>query len=920
MKTVRFFFMTVMIFFAAKFCHADTFIETQTGGELFIFTLQNGMTIFFAPDSTSALVRTELVFKAGYSNQTSSTAGFFPSYVNLFETSAGESERNLFSSCDFFPQCNADSANFRAEVPAENLEEFLSALKTCAASANFSDEEIQKTVSRMKAESFSYAQTTAGFINSAIDSRIFSSSPWKHESGINPAIFSAYSTAQFRSILYNFVGANFYTPKNCALFLSGNVSKDDVVFLTQKIFSSWNESKNPQKKFRTRDEIREPSAQKKFVLTDDSLSPDFTQIAVQFTSLEKREADLVSAAFANFSSAFRTILPAEKKLCIPGGDYVTSSAAGTKENSRLILQSLMETSAEISAAEQAELFVAKSKECAEFLPSESENAKSQLLKNFRMNATGAADLISALAEFWAAAEFETPEKFYDDFLDYVYGIENFSAGKIAQKIFSEEPFVFVLVNKKNFEKYKDEFSARGFETVTRKNSSWYADELFAKISEENDSEKNPEQNDSLIKIRPGDYFYFNNLSALKTFSLDNGIPAAVKENPKSATVAFCISIQGGKFSSPDDKKKLRSMLVSAVAKNSAVENLQSSTGEFFSRISGEVLREEFFDAMKKISDALIFGNISPVKADILFKEENYGSQAKKANLCEQMKNAAFSHLYRGTPAASIFSDDEDKTSYESLLLGYTEFLDASLYSVTVAGGISKDEAEGILNQTMGILRAQKSRESAEIPQPNFKGKEKKVSLRHTFQSDLPAEKAPKESPRLVPTKNFSDPAQIYFLSPQDERTEIFNALILELESRMKNFPGEKNISSQAATHFIPVGMIQVEKISRPKEFFDAYKKSRAKLLSELDSENSAEKKSAEQKIKILWKEKNLRGTKNNSGTVALIQDGLDENDAAKYLKNYLEVENSSAENFKNVLEEFFPDDVPLKVYSADAKK
>ena len=85
-------FLCAAFFFCINFVFSQAESEKENKPELSISTLQNGLTVFILPDETSALLNIELVVKAGFSSQTSSTAGFFPLYTRLFSEKIKEAD------------------------------------------------------------------------------------------------------------------------------------------------------------------------------------------------------------------------------------------------------------------------------------------------------------------------------------------------------------------------------------------------------------------------------------------------------------------------------------------------------------------------------------------------------------------------------------------------------------------------------------------------------------------------------------------------------------------------------------------------------------------------------------------------------------------------------------------------------------
>lgn len=912
---------------AFSFCIAFGFSQAESAQEnkleLSISTLQNGLTVFILPDETNALLNVELVVKAGFSSQTSSTAGFFPLYTRLFSKS-GEA-KEILKAFSIHSECNADSSIFKAKVPPENLKLYLEQIAQCASSPNFSDKDIEDELAQMKTESLAYSKSTTGFINSAIDSRIFYKEPWKHDSGIYPAIFSGYNTKQARAVLYNFVSKEFYTPYNSALFITGNIAEKKALEISQEAFKDWNSKTTDSsfKKFKT--ENLQQSKGKKFVLAAKEFSPELTQIVVQYTSLSQSQTDILSCAFNNEKSKYKTMLPQITELNIRSADFITAASAIKNGNTRFILQALIEEPPKgKSIADQAQTFLAAATECANLDENEIKFAQNEIIKKYQELTGNPSNLISKLAEFWAMNKFETPENFYQEFEKSIYQVENEASENISKAILNEEPYIFLLVNNSVYKKNKKSFDEYGYELITQENASWYTNELLAKNAKQEMQaalEKSKQSKNPTIEIRPADYFYFNSMESIKYQELKNGIPVSVKGNPNSKTVAVCISISGGKFASPESETNLRSVLISAVAKNSKIENITNKTDETVSYISFEVFKEELENALKKISDALIYGTVSPVQADLLFREEGYEQRMKNADLGFQMKSSALAYLYRSSPLSKIFKAEEkerNSSSYQALLLEYTKLLDASLYSIAICGDIEFDKAIKYCQDTFEVLKEQSARKELEFPKPSFKNKERKVQLKHIYTTNLPAKLAPKDSPRLVPTKNFYDPAQIYFRAPDstDEDLEIFNSLLYILCTEIQSILGnEISCKTEEASVKIPVGIIQANELKRTGIFFDAYKIAREKLIKELLEEET--KNWTCEKIKIQWKQRNLFETQSNSGTAKLMASFQKKE---QYLTNYLYIENSTPQDFLNAIEKYFPTEPLMKVYSADSKK
>ena len=211
-------------------------LEIDTG-KVSVMTMANGFTVFVREDSTSAMVHTEFLCRAGYSSQTPSTAGFFPLYARLFSTTKNPDGTSPFASVALTSSCNADSSTYTADVTREALDALVRDLAHCAQNPSFTDKKISEEYAAMKKESKEYASGTTGFINGTIDSKIHSDAPWKTQSGIYPALFSSYTGPEVRTILDD-ISKRWYTPDNSAIFISGNISAEKAYNTAVKYFGN----------------------------------------------------------------------------------------------------------------------------------------------------------------------------------------------------------------------------------------------------------------------------------------------------------------------------------------------------------------------------------------------------------------------------------------------------------------------------------------------------------------------------------------------------------------------------------------------------------------------------------------------------------------------------------------------------------
>ncbi|MBO5608141.1 MAG: insulinase family protein [Treponema sp.] len=945
--------------FTAAFCaFPQTSIdEVAEKSSVSMMTLPNGLSLFVKEDFSSALVHAEFMCRAGYSAQTPSTTGFLPLYTSLFSTTKSEYGEELFSDIELLSSCNAESSTYTADFTREKLSSFLRDISRCAQSPSFSDEAISSKYNALKSEVGSYSSSVAGFINGAIESRIFSSAPWKMQSGIYPALFSNLSVPELRAILQD-IGSRFYTPDNSALFITGNISAKDAYTLAEKYFSSWR-TRYSGPIPRTGDAFsrNQISSKRKFVIADSSFSGELTQLVVQFTSLSSVQSDLIAAAFNADSSSFKKMMISDSLLAIRSKGYMNAASVRRGVTSRFVIQALMESPYSLSQGPvmvsnanpvtQTETFLLNTKLSSRLSSAEFSMAQNAVSAQYQGRMGTSVKTMQLLADTWAEEMNPGSIVYYEDLLSSVNLPYAENAESLFVKICAEDPYVFVLVNPAVYEKYKNDFDERGYSLITRESGSWYQDNLTlarALEKEKINGEKQARISLSGVdasSLSPANQFYFVNSTQMKSSILENGIPLLVKENPESQTVCISLSIAGGEAASPKKEPLLRTVLVNAFARTLQDEinslradgkisgdiSIRAKTEQIISYVNVDCVKSDFDATMTAMLKALVYGEITPVTADRLVNEQKAEWSSHLMLLDSQMEYNALKYLFRNSDsngsAYSVYYDQNvevlSETSLHSITKAYTEFLDAALYSFVIAGGVDSKTAHETAEKTFGLLREQTERRSAvlEVPLPVFKNKTRRVQLRHLYTTTKTKEQAGTEVPVLIPTSEFYDPAHYYLPVPEESwEREIYNTLLSELQTRIQKYlPKDSLCAVTGATPLLPVASVRVNAILHTGEFLSAYKKGRADLIKDISSGGEDFAFSLRQK----WITSTLSETQTNSGTADLIQKGMVQNQPYQYLQDFVAVESASSEDFLRIAKDFIPETPSLVVTSVDSK-
>lgn len=923
--------LAIFLAFSAFLYAESNFLNEYNYAE---YTLENGMQIFVLEDFSSAPVQVEFSVHAGISAQNPATTGFFPLYTRLFKYGA---EKNSFLQ-NLTSECSADSSNYRIPVSQELVPSTFEILARCAFSPFFAEKDILREYSALKNEIMQYAPTPAAFINTAIDSRIFSETPWKLDSGIYPQIFTKSTAAEIRSILSR-IGKFWYTPQNSAIFVSGPVKKEEIYALAEKTFGSY----KPAASFALPEKVTATGKIRKFIMHDLQFSEDMTQIVIEYTGLNFNQASLAAVAYNADSSTLKKSLCAEHILNIRGPEYINVSSTRHNGCARLIFQTLLEQNLR-SPVEQAETFIEAIKKSPETTDSSEYQAARKILHdNFRESTANSTNFINSLAYFWAIDPLlpgndEKEILLAQKLLSQPEKITSTDENSFKTSFENETPFIFVLVNTKNFKKYKSDYKRLGYEEINSKNGSWFTQELYKNALKEISAEKKEIEQQKAESESARNIFLEENRNSLKTIELSNGIPVTVKTNRMTNGVSILVSIDGGSLA---DKNRpgFQNVMANAIASNIRKEIIKYKTQQIISgnpavhaetsfsdsKIIVECAKEDISLCIRSISDALIFGEITPAEADSYVYSAQTQKRLSGASPLNQMTFRAVKYFYDSNFIRNIFDTEKEilqKTSYNDILAEYPKFLDASLYSIVIAGNTDSEAVLYILEESLGILAAQTtrndSRRKESVPKPDFPAKTRKINLkiRHLFYTDVKAEDAGPMPAVLVPTKNFADPVQYWFKAPEADSEEavIFDALILRLSENLNNAGAETKI-------FLPAkdfrcGGITFLNVEHTSYIEETYKKTLSEFVKKLeDSEPSVFEA---ERTKNAWILSRLSGSKTNTGTARIISSS--KTDEKNYLDEYEILERAGSKDFLRALNEYFPPEPFLQIFSSDSKK
>ncbi|MCR5045499.1 MAG: insulinase family protein [Treponema sp.] len=916
------------------------------------FVLSNGMTIFALEDFSTPTIQIEYSAKAGFSCQSAATAGYAPLYAKVFSKAGIYSKANdgewLLDNLEC--ECAADSARYSIEASPYQTEEIFKELSACAFSPIFQDNDLDQKLKEAKESAAQNAFSAEGFINSAIDSRVFSAAPWKHDSGIYPALFQKQSLSEARSILSE-MARNFYSPQNSALFVTGAMSKEKILSLAEKTFGSY--APSPANPIQENNESSK-NEQRKFVLSDPELSPDMIQLVCQYTSLSMEQCDLAAVILNQKFSALKNALTNQSVLNIRGADYINADAAHKNNSSRLIIQSLLEKSS-VSAFEQSALFEKILKEeIFNFTEEEFEGAKAFLSLNFDLAAGNPRDFMKLLSQFWAVdgiakSSYEQSGQAGDAssllqrFLARPERLGAESCEELKFALQNEEPFIFVLVNSKNYKNLAAQFKNASYENVSAKNASWHAQEMYSKIKESLSAKNESGQKEAPSQIFD-QKFFDECIENSQSGRLKNGIGIHAKKNSQNSKSAICLYIKGGEAKSAQSELGLESVLTNALAQNirkvlfekaqtgilRGPADVRADTNDISALVAIECMAGDEGAALESLGEALIFSELVPAEIDICLSSRKSEQIIKSSAMARQLFSAGVKAFYKSSLYRALYSSKQDileKIPLTKILEEYAKLLDAGRLEIIAVGNFSFEEIFSKSQEVFESLEPSWEEKELFVPSKEISKNSQKVKIKHTFLTDVSTDKAGPRPALLIPTTDFADPAQYWFKSPEGQGDEaIFDALMTEL-----HFLCQKAVASSSRFQKISV---RIEEKS-PMISFGALTFFNVQNLSEADSilqealaklKEEIKDAAALERIKSLWLVKSFEGADKNLGSANLLAKKIDEARAKEkdfdakgaLADDYKAVTQADQAAFEIVFENCFSKNFLL--YSADSKK
>ncbi len=343
------------------FCAAG---DSGISGTSAYTVLPNGFEIYVHEDDRAPLVSVEIAVRAGTDIQTPQTAGFASLFADMIfagnsvypsRTDMENALRDMGASGTGHT-VTTDGARYFATVPAASAADILRFYNTAFRTPLFSEGMLTSAVAQTEQDLAEEAASPGGFVNAALDARLFPAAPWKQTSGRNPELFRNMSAAHVASVLKD-IQKRYYTPNNSALFISGNVRAADIFALAREIFGGW-EQGIPVRP----DNVREPQPQSTqfYVLADAAFPSGIIQTLIYFRGPDS-SADMAcvypaavwSKLAGNPQGKFAQSLAAAGIPGFAGSEYASAYYYPGRRDARFIFQAVLFPSTGTTPAEQA---------------------------------------------------------------------------------------------------------------------------------------------------------------------------------------------------------------------------------------------------------------------------------------------------------------------------------------------------------------------------------------------------------------------------------------------------------------------------------------------------------------------------------------------------------------------------------------
>ncbi len=744
------------------------------------FILSNGMEVFISRH-TSPIVQVELCVRDGYYAEEKETAGFIDINRRLFWTNR-EGTLNTIQElgiANTTSTLTSHASIFSSFFPASRSEEVFALLKELASTYIFDDKQLDAVLNEYRMEQKEFTDSVYGIIHSLVIEHLYPDAPWNQTQQMAYCYYQDVKREKMRSILTS-IRQRYYQPDNMAIFITSPFSEEQVLDLVKKNFESW-QGKSLKK---TAAETVITGQQQKTVFISDGLPQGLEQFIVVFPlpSSEKKDSLDTSASTLSFilnneNSALKQALMHNKKLGLERQDYADISFEWHFDQSRLIVQALLQKTG-MSLEEKSGILVSS---LVDTSFSDEILRNSYLYKQSFYNGTMTIDNTVHI-ESWAMQK---------------QTALSFPSEKDVQDITAQEPYIFLLLNSKEYDAEKKNLTKNKWNIVFEK-------DLRQKITQRKLTQTKENQIEPFdSSINEVSLLLQQHSGSIVEGTTKNGMRVSIDPGLSSGKTIIQLTIDGGIIFTHAQKPLIEHAVIQYVENemryslyDSRLEGLisdnfyiESNTGLHKSTISVTCSIKDSQAVLFSMGRALAYLEITPAQADELILELASTKKMARFDVNSQLYNAAIETIYAGTPYESSIVEpflDPLSYNYTEIQKAVTQLYNSHRYSFAIS---TDAQTAASLNDAVetyfSFIKDLGSITSPSI-EPMYPAMTRWKTLYRIFTTSLSAEEAGERPLKLIPTTNFQDPSHLYIRRPVTDAAALFDVALIALAQYLED--------------------------------------------------------------------------------------------------------------------------------------
>ncbi|NLM01671.1 MAG: insulinase family protein [Treponema sp.] len=707
MNKLKNFFILWIIFFIGTFSFANE--------NLHYYKLENGLDVYIFENHNAPLAYIEVALKAGAIKQNFETAGLFHLYEHIMFKgnskfkNAKEVQRALndFGVANWNGSTGDEFVNYYFTLPAELIEQGLEFWAYAIKEPLLDETELEKEKKVVISEITGNLSSPNKQLNDAIFKNLFPKSPWQ----LDPAGFEKNIQNCTKEDLIK-IKDKYYVANNAAIFVGGDVQKDEVIKLVNKYFSNWKSAYVPKHT----EQISKPLASEKFLIQQDAQLPaNMAQVMMFYRGPDSEKdvyatyaADIWGSLLENPKNKFSKRICNDKNFKIPSTDYFsawyyTKLSSGRinfmtvfNEPEKNLLNRVLKFYNKIHNNEIPKII--KNKKY--FSKKEFENVK-QKIKDKRLISTETAEgFLSELRFWWASA----PENYFFTYEQNLNKVSHIDISQFLQKYIIENyPLIVVKVNPEIFKLYESSFAKYGFTEITKDNAFYWNDAPPAEnnLFNENNNSKEKENEMEILKLK-------------------NGIPFYLKKNTTNSIQNLRIFVLGGAVNTDSNITGIEDALFKIMSKGSkkfSKEKIEKILHDKSASISGygrsdfatlqmNCLTHHFNDVFEIFSDCFLNPRFSKSEFKILLDDYKFDLTRSSENPKLLLEKIVANNIYKNHPYANTSTPNDfsiNNITIEEMKNHHKKILNASRIFIVAVGNFETEKILSLLNHKFGNI-------------------------------------------------------------------------------------------------------------------------------------------------------------------------------------------------------------------------